>query len=70
MIDESTTRSASTPITRLSGSTTAKGLAGDPISQVQEGWYAVSTWSRTKASMASSLMHFAPGLILGPDRGQ
>ena len=37
MIEESTTRSASTPITRVSGSTTANGSAGDPILQVQEG---------------------------------
>ena len=66
MIDESTTRSASTPITRVSGSTTAKGSAGDPILQVQEGWYAVSMWSRTKASIASSLTQSAPGLISRP----
>ena len=37
MIEESTTRRPSTPITRVSGSTTAIGSAGWPIRQVQEG---------------------------------
>ena len=37
MIEVSTTRSPSTPITRVSGSTTAMGSAGSPILQVQEG---------------------------------
>ena len=38
MIEESTTRRPSTPITRVCGSTTAKGSAGDPIRHEQEGW--------------------------------
>ncbi len=37
MIEESTTRSASTPITRVSGSTTATRSAAGPILQVEEG---------------------------------
>ena len=37
MMEESTTRSASSPMTRASGSTTAFGSDGAPILQEQEG---------------------------------
>ena len=43
MIEESTTLSPSTPMTRVSGSTTAIGSSGAPILQVHAGWYALST---------------------------
>ena len=37
MIEESTTRSPSTPITRVSGSTTAMRIAARPILHEQDG---------------------------------
>ena len=61
MIEESTTRNASTPMTRVCGSTTACGSVALPILQVHEGWKAVSTFSRMKASICSSLSTPAPG---------
>ncbi len=38
MIEASTTRKASTPITRVSGSTTAAGSSAFPILHVHDGW--------------------------------
>lgn len=38
IMDASTTRKPSSPITRHLGSTTANGSLGEPILQVQDGW--------------------------------
>ena len=66
MIEESTTRSASTPMTRVCGSTTARGSVTLPILQVHEGWKALSALSRMKASICSSVSTPAPGWISRP----
>ena len=63
MIEESTTRSASTPITRAWLSTTASGSELRPILQVQLGWNALSALARMKASISSSLRTCSPGWI-------
>ena len=65
MMDESTTRSPSSPYTFAWLSTTASGSPGRPILQEHEGWYALSTFARTKApiTLYSSLDWWNRALI-------
>lgn len=61
IMDASTTRRFSTPSTLASGSTTAIGSVGWPILQVQEGWYALSAFCLTKASISLCDCTWLPG---------
>ena len=59
MIEQSATRSPSTPRTRSAGSTTAR--SSSPILQVPTGWKIVAPKRRTNAASSSSVRTSSPG---------